>query len=172
MTDSVTVQRRILLLRISMLKRTEYLDALESAILLKHGCTPIHRKTDFVRLQTRDKETVWQGHVETFDLVGRTGTKSCYVWQHVDSEGNAKIFAVLGNHLIQSAEKAVQAAIFADVQPAAPELNDRMESLKRQLEEYKRLIRNTGIISEDLNASTEFAKRIADRLRQKQYPDN
>lgn len=118
MTDSVTEKRRVLLARISMLKRTEYLDALESAVLLKHGCRPIHRKTDFIRLETRDKETVWQGHVETFDLIAHTGTKSCYVWQHVDSVGNTKIFAVLGNNLIQSAEKAVQAAIFADIQPS------------------------------------------------------
>ena len=163
MTDSVT-ERRILLPRISMMKTTEYLDALESAIVLKHGCRPIHKKTDFVRLETRDKETVWQGHVETFDLIARTGTKSCYVWQHVDSGGNAKIFAVLGNHLIQSAEKAVQAAIFADIQPATAELNDRIESFKRQLEEYKRLICKMGIISEDFNASSKSAKRP--------YPDN
>jgi hypothetical protein len=155
-----------------MLKKTNYLDALESAILLKHGCRPIHRKTDFVRLETRDKETVWEGNVETFDLIGRTGTKSCYVWQHMDSGGNAKIFAVLGNNLIQSAEKAVQAAIFADIQPATREFSDRMELLKRQLEEYKRLIRKTGMMSNDLNASIRSAKAIADGIKQRRNPEN
>lgn len=106
-----------------MPNNTEYLGALEWAIVVKHGCRAIHRKTDFVRLETRDKETVWEGHVETFELIGHAESKSCYVWQHVDISGNEKIFAVLGNNLIQSAEKAVQAAIFADVQPCGPRID-------------------------------------------------
>ena len=152
-----------------MPNRTEYLNALESAIMVKHGCRPIHQKTDFVRLMTRDKETVWEGYVETFELIGHEA-KSCYVWQHTDSNGNVKIFAVLGNNLIQSPEKAVQAAIFADVQPAVREFTDSMASLKRQLEEYKRLIRKMGAVSEDLNASIEAAKRIAEGPAPRIYP--
>ncbi|HTV40637.1 MAG TPA: hypothetical protein VMF08_08680 [Candidatus Sulfotelmatobacter sp.] len=149
--------------------RTEYLNGLESAILLKHGCRPTHRKTDFVRLLTRDKETVWEGYVETFELIGHEA-KSCYVWQHTDSNGNVKIFAVLGNNLIQSPEKAVQAAIFADVQPAVREFTDSIESLKRQLEEYKRLIGKMGVISEDLNATINSAKVIAENPKPRLRP--
>lgn len=146
------------------------MSALESAILLKHGCRPFYRKTDFVRVETRNKETIWEGHVETFELIGHTEAKSCYVWEHVDSKGDAKIFAVLGNHSIQSAETAVRAALFADIQPATQGFSDRIVSLKRLLEDYKRLIRKMGIVSDDLSDSIESAKGIAESIIQRRFP--
>jgi hypothetical protein len=94
-----------------------YLGTLEAAILIQHRRKPTHKETVFVEEKTADGEIVWQGHVESFDLTGHEGAKTCYAWQHIDSTGAAKIFAVLGSKFINSPNKAVQAAVFTDAQP-------------------------------------------------------
>lgn len=100
-----------------MSRKAEYIDALEAAILIKHRCKPMHRETVFVREETEEKETVWEGYVDAFDLTGHKEAKTCYAWQHSDGKGGIKIFAVLENQVIDSARRAVQAAIFMDAQP-------------------------------------------------------
>lgn len=95
----------------------DYLNALKGAVLIRHGCKANHKKTIYVNEQTLDKEMVWQGNVEEFDVVGHKTAKTCYAWLWVDDEGKCKVFTVLRNRVIDSATKAVQAAIFVDAQP-------------------------------------------------------
>jgi hypothetical protein len=102
-----------------MSKKADYLDILVTAIFTKHKCTSTHRETIFVRERTVAGETVWEGDVEVFGLTGHMEAQTCYAWRHTDNRG-AKIFTVLGNHIINSAQRAIQAAIFVDVQPLAP----------------------------------------------------
>jgi hypothetical protein len=129
-----------------MSRKADYIDALESAILVKHKCMPTHRETIFVREETEDKETVWEGEVETFDLAGHKEAKRCFAWRYTDGNGGVKIFAVLENQFIDSAKRAVQAAIFMDAQPPvrkySKEYSKEMELLKKQFEELRR--RETG----------------------------
>src|SRR5579862_6541186 len=101
-----------------MPKKTDYLSALEGAIQLQHQCKPTHRETVFVK-EKLENETVWEGNVEVFDLEGHQDAKTCYAWQHNDANG-AKVFAILKNHLIDSPQRAIQAAIFVDKQPILP----------------------------------------------------
>lgn len=95
-----------------MSRKPGYLEALETAIFINHKCKPTHRETAFVHVETKDAETVWKGHVEVFDIAGHKKASTCYAWQNLESGG--KVFAILGNHFIDSAIKAVQAAIFVD----------------------------------------------------------
>lgn len=106
-----------------MSKKIDHLDVLAGAILKKHKCTPTHKETVFVREKTREDEMVWEGQVEVFDLTGHTEAQTCYAWRHTDSAGT-KIFTVLGSQIVNSAQRAIQAAIFVDVQPPTPKFTD------------------------------------------------
>ncbi|HEY1791079.1 MAG TPA: hypothetical protein VGJ73_23220 [Verrucomicrobiae bacterium] len=136
-------------------KNGDYLNALESAIRMRHKCSPKHRQTVFIRAKTGDEQTVWEGLVEEFDLSGHVTSRACYAWQHSEPNGRSKIIAVLGNTFINSAQMAVEAAIFTDAQPPVLRFSDELKSLSKQLEECKELIRKMGIKSEDLSASIE-----------------
>lgn len=103
----------------SMTEKMDYLGALESAIKERHKCRPIHKETVFVHEKTEDDKTMWQGNVEVFELNKHDEAKTCYAWQHREKNGDMKIIAVLGSGLINSANRAVQAAIFMDEQPPA-----------------------------------------------------
>jgi|GEM_PF-2214055 hypothetical protein len=106
----------------------DYLNALRGAILIRHGCKANHKRTIYVNEQTVEKETMWEGNVEEFDLVGHKRAKTCYAWLSVGEEGKTKIFTVLKNRVINSATKAVQAAIFVDAQPPVHEPMKRRRS--------------------------------------------
>lgn len=99
----------------------EYLNTLKGAILIRHGCNANHKRTVYVNEQTVAKETVWEGNVEEFDLIGHKKAKICYAWLSVSEDGKTKIFTVLKNRVVNSATKAVQAAIFVDAQPPVHE---------------------------------------------------
>lgn len=70
---------------------------------------------------------MWEGEVEVFDLTGHNEAQRCYAWQHTDKDGT-RIFTVLGSHIASSAKRAIQAAIFVDVQPAAKKFAKRFIS--------------------------------------------
>lgn len=128
-----------------MPNRPEHLDALEGAILIKHKCKPTHKGTVYVHEQTEEKETIWEGSVEEFGLIGHKKAKTCYAWHCSDSQGAAKIFTVLGNHLIDSAKRAVQAAIFVGAQQPLPKLSRGQRDYKRQLEEFGNVVHETAV---------------------------
>ena len=58
-----------------------YIDALQDAIRKAHGCESQHVQSIPVR-QTLRGQTVWEGVVEVFDLVGHPKAKQCYAWGH------------------------------------------------------------------------------------------
>lgn len=148
-----------------------YLKTLESAIRIRHKCRPEHRQTVFVQATTKDEETVWEGLVEEFDLAGHERATTCYAWQHMEPNGRSKIIAVLRNTFINSAQMAVEAAIFTDAQPPVLRFSDELISLAKQIQECKDLIRKMGIKSEDLSASIDSARQIKERRWQKRSDD-
>jgi hypothetical protein len=96
--------------------------------------------------------------VEEFELARHKRAKKCYAWRHMESSGRSKIIAVLGSSLIDSAQKAVQAAIFTDTQPPERKFSDELDWLAKQLQECKVLIRKTGMKSEVLSASIDATR--------------
>lgn len=138
----------------------DYFDSLEGAILIGHKCKAIHRATVFVHERTEYGLTIWKGNVEVFDLKEHPTAKICYAWKH-SAENRTKIFTILGNKLVNSAQRAVQAMICTDQQPIKliPPLTNGLELLRQQMELAKKIIHETEIKSEDVQASIETAEQ-------------
>jgi hypothetical protein len=146
-----------------MTRRAGYLEALEAAILIRHKCRPIHRETVFVREETQAKETVWEGYVDAFDLAGHQGARTCYAWQHMDGKGGVKIFTVLENQIIDSARRAVQAAIFVGAQPLHRLPSTDWERFKQQLGECK--------VEDFLDSSIHAQRGVRENTERGQNPE-
>ncbi|HEV2318868.1 MAG TPA: hypothetical protein VGV18_03915 [Verrucomicrobiae bacterium] len=93
---------------------TAYLDDLERAIQLRYQCRAIHRQTVFVHEKTSANETVWSGNVELFDLIGCKDASRCYAWE--DLRDGIRILTILHSNFVDSANRAVQAAIVCGAQ--------------------------------------------------------
>jgi len=138
----------------------EYLEELQIAIRFKHRCNAAHKESVFVHEKTKSGETVWKGYVEVFDLSGYEEVKTCYAWLNRKVNG-LKILTVLGNLLIDSAPKAVQAAIFVGAQPA---MRTDLDLLNSQLQHAKKALRETQINSEDLDAAIQTTKQFKENI--------
>jgi hypothetical protein len=154
-----------------MFRKAEYLDALEAAILIRHKCKPTHRETIFVREEAGEKETVWEGYVDVFEFAGHKEAKTCFAWQHTDGKGGVKIFAVLENQFINSAKRAVQAALFMDAQPPLCQHSKDSELFKQQLEEFKKTLRGIEAKTEGLESSTPAPRGIRESNRPRPNPE-
>jgi hypothetical protein len=146
-----------------MARQVEYLEELQIAIRFKYLCEPTHKESVYVHEKTGRGETVWTGYVEVFELAGFKEAKTCYAWLNRKANG-VKILTILGNHLIDSAQKAVQAAIFVDAQLAFS--TDR-DLLNTQLEQAKRKLQETQIKSEDLDAAIKAAEQIKKDIKKR-----
>ena len=143
-----------------MPQQSDYFDSLEAAIAIGHQCQAVHRATVFVHERTEYGLTIWKGNVEVFDLKAHPKAKICYAWKH--TEGNrSKIFTILGNTLVDSAQTAVQATICMDQHPIKldPPFANGLERLRQQVERARKIIHETEIKSEDLEICLETAKQ-------------
>ena len=64
---------------------TDYIDRLKKAIRDLHGCESTHVGTTPVK-ETFQGKTIWDGAVETFDLIGHPKTTRCYAWAHASGK--------------------------------------------------------------------------------------
>lgn len=127
--------------------------------MIGHKCQCVHRATVFVHERTEYGLTIWKGNVEIFDLKAHPTAKICYAWKY--KVGNrSKIFTILGNKLIISAQRAVQAMICTDQAPVKliPPLANGLELLRQQMEQARKIIRETEIKSQELELSVDLAK--------------
>lgn len=88
----------------------DYLDSLKCAVEAMHACPCSHAGSSRVH-ETLEGKTVWQGEVETFDLVGHPQASKAYAWGYRDHSGEIVYLAVLNVPPINSPREAVQAAI-------------------------------------------------------------
>lgn len=110
LTRGITVAERVTIT--AMRQHSDYFDSLEAAIIIGHKCQAVHRATAFVHERTEYGLTIWKGDVEVFDLKDHPAAATCYAWRHGDID-RSRIFTILGNKIINSAQKAVQAAVGA-----------------------------------------------------------
>ena len=100
-----------------MVNRQEYLDRLKLAVEHLHKCSARYCTTVPVHEKFKG-QTVWQGEVEVFDLIGHPKATRAYGWSHEsgkDDKGE-RFVTVLELPPVESAETAVRAAIMADGQ--------------------------------------------------------
>ena len=150
-------------------RQTEYLVELKTVIEQKYRCKATHRETVFVQEKTKKNETVWNGYVEIFDLTGHEEAKTCYAWQNI-APNDIKIFAVLGSHLVDSPQRAIQAAIFVDAQPAASKFAGDLETLKKRIEAGKKALYESELLAEDLDAAIQASQNKREYRQNRKRP--
>jgi hypothetical protein len=89
-----------------------YIQELQDVIRRLHGVEATHVESVAVK-ETFKGQTIWEGIVEVFDLVGHPEAHRVYAWAHdTDDPNNPRHHVtVLHLHPIKSAEDAVRAAI-------------------------------------------------------------
>jgi hypothetical protein len=94
--------------------------ALVDAIRHMHGVDAKHLRTVHVHERTPDgTETVWEGDVEVFMLLGHPQATKAYAWSEPTPTGGRRFFAALHVGAVDSAARAVQGSILVDAQAAA-----------------------------------------------------
>jgi hypothetical protein len=89
-----------------------YLEGLHDVIRRLHGVAAVHVESVPIK-ETFRGETVWEGVVEVFDLIGHPTANRIYAWAH-ETDGPGKLLrhvTVLHSHPITSPLLAVRAAI-------------------------------------------------------------
>jgi hypothetical protein len=92
----------------------DYIDDLRAVIAKLHGCGSTHVESVAVHEVFRG-ETVWDGIVEVFDLVGHGKAKRCYAWNFQDGK-ETRYVTVLEIPPVESPQTAVRAAIVSKEQ--------------------------------------------------------
>src|SRR6476620_4509505 len=88
------------------------IEAMHIAIRQVHRCFCKHVESALVVLRI-DGETVWDGTVEIFDLIGHPKAKRAYAWTH-QSGGQNTTVAVLELPPVYSPQTAIAAALAAE----------------------------------------------------------
>jgi len=94
--------------------KSEYIDNLQAVIGKMHGCGSTHVESVPVHEMFRG-ETVWNGVIEVFDLVGHPKAKRGYAWGYKDGDQTHYI-AVLEIPPVVSPVTALRAAIASKAQ--------------------------------------------------------
>lgn len=149
-----------------MARQGEHVGKLQVAIEAKYQCKSTHRETVFVHEKMGKNETVWSGYVEVFDITGHPEAQICYAWRHVEAD-TVRVFTLLGNQIINSAHRAIQAAIFFDAQPLAHKFEKDLELLSQRIQEAKRSLQETEIKTEDLEALIQAAIQVKENIKQR-----
>lgn len=86
---------------------------LKRAVESQHGGTAIYVQSVPVH-EEHGGETVWDGMVAVFDLVGHPKANRAYAWSYERPDGKRRFFAVLHMPPVASPRDAVRAAIVAE----------------------------------------------------------
>ena len=151
-----------------MARQNEYLVELQKVIERKYQCSATHRETVLVEEKAGQNETVWNGFVEIFNLSGHKETNVCYAWQRIGI-GGIRTFTVLGSAVIDSPNRAVQAAIFVDAEKPVEKHVD-IKILKEKIDAGKRALYEAEMNVEDADAIIR-ASRWLQENRQRQTPE-
>lgn len=98
-----------------------YIEELQEVIRRLHGVESKHLESVPVK-ETFRGQTVWEGVVEVFELIGHPSAKRLYAWSHEtdDPKQSRRHVTVLHSHPIQSARDAVRAAIVQEFRSLEP----------------------------------------------------
>jgi len=86
---------------------------LKKAVESQHGGTATYVQSVPIHEEFRG-ETVWDGTVAVFDLVGHPKATRAYAWSYEREDGKRRFFAVLHVPPITGPRDAVRAAIVAE----------------------------------------------------------
>ena len=92
-----------------------YIESIQDAIHRLHGCESRHTESVPVHEEFQG-QTVWNGTVEIFELIGHPKAKGCYAWGHRAGKADkqSRYVIVLKIPPIDSPEAAVRASIASE----------------------------------------------------------
>ena len=92
-----------------------YIESLQDAIRKTQGCESRHIESVPVK-ETFRGQTVWEGVVEVFDVIGHPKAKQCYAWGHRAGKADEKsrFVVVLKVPPIDSPLAAVRASAISE----------------------------------------------------------
>ena len=94
---------------------SDYIAEIQAVFLKLHGCEANYVESVPV-VEEFQGETIWQGDVEVFDLVGHAKAKRGYGWGYTTTEsGGRRYFTVLELPPVDSPQTAVKAAIMSEI---------------------------------------------------------
>ena len=98
---------------------SDYIAEIQTAFLKLHGCEATYVETVPVVEQFQG-ETIFQGDVEVFDLVGHPKATRGFGWSHATGEHDQgrRYFTVLELPPVNSPQTAVKAAIMSEIKNA------------------------------------------------------
>ena len=97
---------------------SDYIAELQSVFLTLHGCHATYVETVPV-VEEFQGETIFQGDVEVFGLVGHPKATRGYGWGYVaNEEGGRRYFTVLELPPVDSRQSAVKIAIASEIKNA------------------------------------------------------
>jgi hypothetical protein len=79
---------------------------------------------------------------------------------------------LLGNHVVTSAYRAVQAAIFFGAQPPASKFTKDIQVLNRRLRKTRRVLHAAKLKIEDLDALIQAATQVKEDINDKRKPSS
>jgi hypothetical protein len=158
--------------QMSIDRKNNYLGVLKAAIVMAHDCWPTHRGTIFVTEETEENGVAWEGPVELFALAGHEKARNCYAWQCLAAGGRVKILTVLENEFIDSASRAVQAAICADLQPPQNGYARGLELLRKRLQQSGSTLHEAQIKTEDLDVTMQALEEMKGRINHRRSMAN
>jgi len=94
----------------------QYREQVRAAVEKLHDCRAHYLRTEPIKEVFQGKK-VWEGDVEVFSLARHPKAKHAFAWMHLDGPADSldRFVAVLEVPPIDSAQKAVQAAIVAEL---------------------------------------------------------
>lgn len=100
----------------------DYIEALQDAIRKAYGCNSKHIERVPI-VEMFQGQTVWDGTVDVFELLGHASAKLAYAWGHAahDTGKEVHIVTVLGVPPVDSPRKAVQVSIVTDAKRSGHE---------------------------------------------------
>ncbi len=98
---------------------SDYIDEIRAVFLSLHGCSAKYIETVPV-LEEFQGQTVWQGHVEVFELTGHPKAKIGYGWGHSTGtdDQDRRYITVLELPPVDSPQTAVKAGIMEEIRRA------------------------------------------------------
>jgi hypothetical protein len=98
-----------------------YVEELQDVIRRLHGVESKHLESVPIK-ETFRGQTVWEGVVEVFELIGHPSATRLYAWSHEtdDPKQPRRNVTVLHSHPIQSARDAARASIVQEFRSLEP----------------------------------------------------
>ena len=104
---------------------SDYIAEIQAVFLKLHGCEANYVESVPV-VEEFQGETIWQGDVEVFDLVGHPKATRGYGWGYTTTDsGGRRYFTVLELPPVDSPQTAVKAAIMSEIQNARKKTKGR-----------------------------------------------